>query len=87
MADAYEAQFTENPTHDPSFDQEVHSTVEDFINGNNWEDFPEVQEDEVTSYIKKLKIKKAPGRDGITNALAKRFTPNIILIITTILNI
>lgn len=41
---------------------------------------------EITAYIKKIKIKKAPGYDGVTNKMTKNFTPNVISILTHILN-
>lgn len=86
LADNYEAQFKENTTINVPFNDEIESTVKNAFLAPQLNNFDPVEPHEIISYIKKTKIKKAPGKEGITNKMGKNFPPNIISILTVIFN-
>lgn len=86
LADAYEEQFKDNPTINNNFFDNVTQSVSESLS-KPIETLPvEVQTHEITDYIKKIKIKKAPGFDGITNKLVKNLPNNIILYLVDAFN-
>ncbi|GFV60737.1 RNA-directed DNA polymerase from mobile element jockey [Trichonephila clavipes] len=65
LACSLESQFQENNITNPS-DYLINRTVENyFLNENNFDAPPPLSE--IINYVKKTKIKRAPGREGITN--------------------
>ena len=85
LASTYENQFQNNPSKDPNFDEFVHSSVEELLAAPPNHPIAPVNPEEIITYISKLKIKKAPGRDGITNKMVKNLPPNAVITIATIL--
>lgn len=92
LADAYESQFDTNkdiPPPSPSLSRQIYATVNNFINTPTNSKPPLPTMNELIAYIKKIKIKKAPGRDGVTNKMIKNLTNNfmdyLLLIVTNIL--
>lgn len=85
LADAYEEQFQNNPSTDPVFDTIINTNVQTFLATPHNDEIPPVDPTEITDYIAKIQIKKAPGREGITNKMIKNLPPNVILVIATIL--
>lgn len=65
-------QFQTNPIKDPTFESNVLPTVNCTLNQRI--DLP-IDPEEISSYIKNLKINKAPGREGITNKMVKKSSP------------
>lgn len=87
LADSLEQQFKENPTLNYNTELEVNNTVSNFrnntvINPPSYTILPS----EVTELIKKIKIKKAPGIDGISNKMVKNLPTKTIIEITHIIN-
>ena len=85
LANTYEDQFQNNPSKDPLFDDFIHTSVEEMLATPPLDPIIPVEPEEITTYISKLKIKKAPGRDGITNKMIKNLPPNAIITISKIL--
>lgn len=77
LADNYESQFQENPTINLPFNEEIEDVVKSAFVAPQLCNFDPVEPHEIISYIKKNKIKKTPGREGITNKMIKNFPPNI----------
>lgn len=86
LASAYEKQFVNNPIVNPTFDNNIHSTVTTTLSQTfPLEEIESVKTEEITDYIKKLKVKKAPGREGITNKMVKNLPPTAYITLATIL--
>ncbi|GFW56433.1 RNA-directed DNA polymerase from mobile element jockey [Trichonephila clavipes] len=87
IACSLEKQFQENNITHPS-DFIVNRVVENyFLNENNF-DAPSSPShiSEVLNYIKKAQIKRAPGREGITNKILRNLTLPVIFQITNIIS-
>lgn len=85
LAKTYEAQFQNNPTKDPIFDNTITNDVDLALSVQLHHQPDPVEPAEIVDYINKIKIKKAPGRDGITNKMAKNLPPSAIITLAAIL--
>ncbi|GFT43964.1 RNA-directed DNA polymerase from mobile element jockey [Trichonephila clavipes] len=88
LANALEDQFQLNNIQNPDTDNQHMRLVDRFfINDNNFDDTPiSTKPSELLQYIKKLKIKKAPGKDKITNKMVLNFPISIIFQLTNLIN-
>ncbi|GFU18063.1 probable RNA-directed DNA polymerase from transposon X-element [Trichonephila clavipes] len=90
IALSLESQFQLNDIHNPQKDDIITNTVDAYIanytNNNNMDPIPFALPSELITYIKKIKIKKSPGRDGITNKMIKNLPLITIFKITNIIN-
>ncbi|GFU66258.1 RNA-directed DNA polymerase from mobile element jockey [Trichonephila clavipes] len=88
LANALEDQFQLNNIQNPDTDNQHMRLVDRFfINDNNFDDIPiSTKPSELLQYIKKLKIKKAPGRDKITNKMVLNFPTSVIFQLTNLIN-
>ncbi|GFT32205.1 RNA-directed DNA polymerase from mobile element jockey [Trichonephila clavipes] len=87
IACSLEKQFQENNiTH--TSDYLINRVVENyFLNENNFDaPSPPPMPSEVLNYIKKAQIKRAPGREGITNKILRNLTLPVIFQITNIIS-
>ncbi|GFS64172.1 probable RNA-directed DNA polymerase from transposon BS [Trichonephila clavipes] len=87
IACSLEKQFQENNiTHSSDFI--INRVVENyFLNENNFDaPSPPPMPSEVLNYIKKAQIKRAPGREGITNKILRNLTLPVIFQITNIIS-
>ncbi|GFW82904.1 probable RNA-directed DNA polymerase from transposon X-element [Trichonephila clavipes] len=88
IAQSLKSQFQLNDIQNPHKDEYITNTVDAYFtaNTNNTDHLPPALPSEIISYIKKIKIRKSPGRDGITNKMLK-FLPLITIFkITNIIN-
>lgn len=88
LADALERQFTDNlePT-DDDFEEIIETQVDKWLLNTSPENtIDPTDKYEVTNIINKLKRKKAPGKDNITNTMIKNLPPPIIDNLTDIFN-
>ncbi|GFW02622.1 probable RNA-directed DNA polymerase from transposon X-element [Trichonephila clavipes] len=88
IAHSLESQFQLNDIHNPHKDEIITSVVDAYMdsNTNNTDIIPPTLPSEVIQIIKKIKIKKCPGRDGVTNKMLKKLPRLIIFKITNIIN-
>ncbi|GFS91616.1 probable RNA-directed DNA polymerase from transposon X-element [Trichonephila clavipes] len=88
IAQSLESQFQLNDIHNPHKDQIITSIVDAYINDhtNTTDAIPPALPSEILNYIKKIKIKKSPGRDGITNKMIKNLPLITVFKITNIIN-
>ncbi|GFV58140.1 probable RNA-directed DNA polymerase from transposon X-element [Trichonephila clavipes] len=88
IAQSLESQFQLNDIHNPQKDQIITSIVDAYINDhtNTTDAIPPALPSEIINYIKKIKIKKSPGRDGITNKMIKNLPLITVFKITNIIN-
>ncbi|GFT04060.1 probable RNA-directed DNA polymerase from transposon X-element [Trichonephila clavipes] len=88
LANSLENQFQLNDIQNPDSDNQHMRPVDRFfINDNNFVDTPiNTKPSELLTYIKKMKIKKAPGRDQITNKMVLNFPISVIFQITNLIN-
>ncbi|GFU35118.1 RNA-directed DNA polymerase from mobile element jockey, partial [Trichonephila clavipes] len=88
LANSLENQFQLNDIQNPDSDNQHMRLVDRFfINDNNFDDTPiNTKPSELLTYIKKMKIKKAPGRDKITNKMVLNFPISVIFQITNLIN-
>ncbi|GFW73555.1 probable RNA-directed DNA polymerase from transposon X-element [Trichonephila clavipes] len=90
IALSLESQFQLNDIHNPHKDDIITNAVDAYIanhtNNNNIDPIPPALPSELITYIKKIKIKKSPGRDGITNKMIKNLPLITIFKITNIIN-
>ncbi|GFX32442.1 probable RNA-directed DNA polymerase from transposon BS [Trichonephila clavipes] len=88
IACSLEKQFQENNiTH--TSDYLINRVVENyFLNENNFDapPLPPPMPSEVLNYIKKAQIRRAPGREGITNKILRNLTLPVIFQITNIIS-
>ncbi|GFW73554.1 hypothetical protein TNCV_4327111 [Trichonephila clavipes] len=75
LADSLENQFQLNNISNPTQDNNHIRLVSRFFNNeNNFDDSPSnTKPSEIVQIINNFKIKKAPGREGITNKMRKHF--------------
>ncbi|GFU93648.1 RNA-directed DNA polymerase from mobile element jockey [Trichonephila clavipes] len=88
IAQSLESQFQLNDIHNPQKDQIITSIVDAHINDhtNTTDAIPPALPSEIINYIKKIKVKKSPGRDGITNKMIKNLPLITVFKITNIIN-
>ncbi|GFV11016.1 probable RNA-directed DNA polymerase from transposon X-element, partial [Trichonephila clavipes] len=88
LADSLENQFQLNSISNPAQDNNHIRLVSRFFNNeNNFDDAPSnTKPSEIVQIINNFKIKKAPGREGITNKMCKHFTRSVIFQLTNIIN-
>ncbi|GFT45918.1 RNA-directed DNA polymerase from mobile element jockey [Trichonephila clavipes] len=88
LANALGDQFQLNDIQNPDTDKQHMGLVDRFfINDNNFDDTPiSTKPSELLTYIKKMKIKKAPGRDKITNKMVLNFPISVIFQLTNLIN-
>ncbi|GFU04194.1 probable RNA-directed DNA polymerase from transposon X-element [Trichonephila clavipes] len=90
IALSLESQFQLNDIHNPRKDEIITNTVDAYVtnhtNNNNTDPIPPALPSELVTYIKKIKIKKSPGRDGITNKMIKNLPLITVFKITNIIN-
>ncbi|GFW96309.1 RNA-directed DNA polymerase from mobile element jockey [Trichonephila clavipes] len=88
IAQSLESQFKLNDIHNPHKNEVITSVVDAYLdsNTNNNDLIPPTLPSEIIQIIKKIKIKKCPGRDGITNKMIKKLTKLTIFKITNIVN-
>ncbi|GFT92026.1 RNA-directed DNA polymerase from mobile element jockey [Trichonephila clavipes] len=88
IAQSLESQFQLNDIHNPHKDEVITSVVDAYLdsNTNNNDLIPPTLPSEIIQIIKKIKIKKCPGRDGITNKMIKKLPKLTIFKITNIVN-
>ncbi|GFW83922.1 putative RNA-directed DNA polymerase from transposon X-element [Trichonephila clavipes] len=91
IALSFENQFQLNDIHNPRKDDIITNTVDAYVtnhtNNNNTDLIPlPALPSELIIYIKKIKIKKSPGRDGITNKMIKNLHLITVFKIINIIN-
>ncbi|GFU10758.1 RNA-directed DNA polymerase from mobile element jockey [Trichonephila clavipes] len=88
IAQSLESQFQLNDIQNPHKDEYITNTVDAYFtaNTNNADQIPPALPSEVIFYIKKIKVRKCPGRDGITNKMLKHLPLITIFKITNIIN-
>ncbi|GFT52230.1 probable RNA-directed DNA polymerase from transposon X-element [Trichonephila clavipes] len=88
IAQSLESQFQLNDIHNPHKDEVITSVVDAYLdsNTNNNDLIPFTLPSEIIQIIKMIKIKKCPGRDGITNKMIKKLPKLTIFKITNIVN-
>ncbi|GFW65476.1 RNA-directed DNA polymerase from mobile element jockey [Trichonephila clavipes] len=88
IAQSLESQFQLNNIQNPQKDQIISSIVDAYINdhANTTDEIQPALPSEIINYIKKIKIKKSPGRDGITNKMIKNLPLITVFKITNIIN-
>ncbi|GFY16790.1 probable RNA-directed DNA polymerase from transposon X-element [Trichonephila clavipes] len=88
IAQSLESQFQLNNIQNPQKDQIISSIVDAYINdhANTTDEIQPALPSEIINYIKKIKIKKSPGRDGITNKMIKNIPLITVFKITNIIN-
>ncbi|GFV31374.1 RNA-directed DNA polymerase from mobile element jockey [Trichonephila clavipes] len=81
IAHLLESQFQFNDIHNPHKDEIITSIVDVYLNSNinNTDILPPPLPFEIIQYIKKIKIRKCPGRDGITLETWEKPGSSIIL--------
>ncbi|GFU06103.1 uncharacterized protein TNCV_2435181 [Trichonephila clavipes] len=79
IAHSLEKQFHLNDIHNPRKDEIITSVVDAYMdsNTNNTDIIPPTLPSEIIQIIKKIKIKKCPGRDGITNKMLKNYRASL----------
>ncbi|GFR27800.1 transposon Ty3-I Gag-Pol polyprotein [Trichonephila clavata] len=87
IANSLERQFQINDIHNPHKDEVITNIVDAYFitNNNNTDPLPPPLPSEIINVIKNVKIKKSPGREGITNKMLKNLPLLIIFRITNII--
>ncbi|GFX34055.1 probable RNA-directed DNA polymerase from transposon X-element [Trichonephila clavipes] len=88
IAQSLESQFQLNNIQNPQKDQVISNIVDAYITDhtNNTDPIPPALPSEIITYIKKIKVKKSPGRDGIINKMIKNLPLLTVFKITNIVN-
>ncbi|GFV39436.1 probable RNA-directed DNA polymerase from transposon X-element [Trichonephila clavipes] len=88
IAQSLESQFQLNDIHNPQKDQIITFIVDAYINDHTsiTDPIPPALPSEIINYIKKIKVKKSPGRDGITNKMIKNLPLITVFKIANIIN-
>ncbi|GFV70035.1 RNA-directed DNA polymerase from mobile element jockey [Trichonephila clavipes] len=88
LANSLESQFQLNNISNPTQDNNHIRLITRFFNNeNNFDDSPSITKpSEIVQIINNFKIKKAPGREGITNKMCKHFNRSVVFQLTNIIN-
>ncbi|GFU67614.1 probable RNA-directed DNA polymerase from transposon X-element [Trichonephila clavipes] len=90
IALSLESQFQLNDIHNPRKDEIIRNTVDAYVtnhtNNNNTDPILPALSSELITYIKNIKIKKSPGRDGIKNKMIKNLPLITVFKINNIIN-
>ncbi|GFU48784.1 RNA-directed DNA polymerase from mobile element jockey [Trichonephila clavipes] len=69
-----------------SIDSDVKSTLERFFSHPPPTPISPTNPDEVAAYVNKLKVRKTPGKDNITNKMIRNFPIKALIILTYLIN-
>ncbi|GFX42257.1 probable RNA-directed DNA polymerase from transposon X-element [Trichonephila clavipes] len=89
IADTLKDNFTQNTrpnNYNSTIDSDVTSTLENFFSSPPSIPISPTNPLEVSDYIKKLKIRKTPGKDNITNKMIRNFSLKALIILTYLIN-
>ncbi|GFU09610.1 probable RNA-directed DNA polymerase from transposon X-element [Trichonephila clavipes] len=87
IADSLQVQFEPNHVAGRElFDQRIHDEVTNFINTPHVQEIEPTTPTEVLSYVQRLKPRKSPGLDQISNRMLKNLPLKFLLFITLLIN-
>ncbi|GFS74724.1 probable RNA-directed DNA polymerase from transposon X-element [Trichonephila clavipes] len=87
IADSLQEQFEPNHVVGRElFDQRIHDEVTNFINTPHVQEIEPTTPTEVLSYVQRLKPRKSPGLDQISNRMIKNLPLKFLLFITLLIN-
>ncbi|GFW16139.1 probable RNA-directed DNA polymerase from transposon X-element [Trichonephila clavipes] len=87
IADSLQDQFEPNHVAGRElFDQRIHDEVNNFINTPHVQEIEPTTPTEVLSYVQRLKPRKSPGLDQISNRMIKNLPLKFLLFITLLIN-
>ncbi|GFX96041.1 probable RNA-directed DNA polymerase from transposon X-element [Trichonephila clavipes] len=87
IADSLQEQFEPNHVVGRElFDQRIHDEVTNFINTPHVQEIDPTTPTEVLSYVQRLKPRKSPGLDQISNRMIKNLLLKFLLFITLLIN-
>ncbi|GFU59795.1 probable RNA-directed DNA polymerase from transposon X-element [Trichonephila clavipes] len=87
IADSLQEQFEPNHVVGRElFDQRIHDEVTNFINTPHVQEIEPTTPTEVLSYVQRLKPRKSPGLDQISNRMIKNLPLKLLLFITLLIN-
>ncbi|GFX63099.1 RNA-directed DNA polymerase from mobile element jockey [Trichonephila clavipes] len=87
IADSLQVQFEPNHVAGRElFDQRIHDEVTNFINTPHVQEIEPTTPTEVLSYVQRLKPRKSPGLDQISNRMIKNLPLKFLLFITLLIN-
>ncbi|GFX42049.1 RNA-directed DNA polymerase from mobile element jockey [Trichonephila clavipes] len=87
IADSLQEQFEPNHVAGRElFDQRIHDEVTNFINTPHVQEIEPTTPTEILSYVQRLKPRKSPGLDQISNRMIKNLPLKFLLFITLLIN-
>ncbi|GFU79015.1 acyl-CoA dehydrogenase family member 11 [Trichonephila clavipes] len=87
IADSLQEQFEPNHVADrEEFDQRIHEEVLNFLATPHGQEIEPTTPTEVLTYVRRIKPKKSPGLDQITNRMIKNLPLKFLLFITLLIN-
>ncbi|GFV13676.1 RNA-directed DNA polymerase from mobile element jockey [Trichonephila clavipes] len=87
IADSLQEQFEPNHVADrEDFDQRIHEEVENFLATPHGQKIEPTSPTEVLTYVQRIKPKKSPGLDQISNRMIKNLPLKFLLFITLLIN-
>ncbi|GFT08123.1 probable RNA-directed DNA polymerase from transposon BS [Trichonephila clavipes] len=87
IADSLQEQFEPNHVVGRElFDQHIHDEVTNFINTPHVQEIEPTTSTEILSYVLRLKSRKSPGLDQISNRMIKNLPLKFLLFITLLIN-
>ncbi|GFX72217.1 probable RNA-directed DNA polymerase from transposon X-element [Trichonephila clavipes] len=87
IADSLQEQFEPNHVADrEEFDQRIHEEVANFLATPHVQEIEPTTPTEVLTYVQRIKPKKSPGLDQITNRMIKNLPLKFLLFITLLIN-
>ncbi|GFY31990.1 RNA-directed DNA polymerase from mobile element jockey [Trichonephila clavipes] len=87
IADSLQEQFEPNHVADREvFDQRIHEEVANFLATPHVQEFEPTTPTEVLTYVQRIKPKKSPGLDQISNRMLKNLPLKFLLFITFLIN-
>ncbi|GFU02585.1 retrovirus-related Pol polyprotein from transposon TNT 1-94 [Trichonephila clavipes] len=87
IADSLQEQFEPNHVAGrEEFDQCIHAEVEHFLATPHVQEFEPTTPTEVLTYVQRIKPKKSPGLDQISNRMIKNLSLKFLLFITLLIN-
>ncbi|GFW92693.1 RNA-directed DNA polymerase from mobile element jockey [Trichonephila clavipes] len=87
IADSLQEQFEPNHVADrEEFDQRIHEEVANFLATPHGQEIEPTTPTEVLTYVQRIKPKKSPGLDQITNRMIKNLPLKFLLFITLLIN-